>query len=71
MFGVFYVRGGVVLVENGVGYAIAGFEGAEDACDIFCMRNGLELRSIDLVCGWDQIEERLEHFMRSSPNFMK
>jgi len=68
MFGVFFVNGGCVIVVNGVIDAICGYEGAEDAIDVFAARNGLEVRSYTLVNGWDEVLETLGNWQM--PAFM-
>lgn len=71
MYGVFCIRGGYVVVENGVVDAICAYEGAEDAADAFCMSHGLELRAYYLVCGWEEADIMLERWQDSLPAFMR
>ena len=71
MYGIFWIRGGYVVVENGVVYAICAYEGAEDEADAFCMRHGLELRSYYLVCGCEEADEMLDRWHESLPAFMR
>jgi len=70
MYGIFWIQGGCVVVENGIVDAICAYEGAEDAADAFCMRHGLEIHAYHMVCGWDEAEDKLEDWRESLPAFM-